>query len=217
VKNTNEKHIIAMMLIRQRFRDVFHLRNTKGDRVLITDQITVKNGNKIVVATKGHIVNQGLINLVNQLSYLQGSATGVVNLWGYAANSWSSKSSYMRVGTGAGATAYNTSSLTTIVNTAADSQSGTTTNPSNGVFKLNLNATWNAGTLAAITVSEIGLFCGRIGNQQTLQAFAWNPNSSTHTIDLFSRISEADGDFEAFVVNIAVPLTITWTLTFSFA
>ena len=56
----NEKHTIALMMLRQRFRDAFQLRNTNGDKILITEQYVIKSGNKILFATKGHIVNAGL-------------------------------------------------------------------------------------------------------------------------------------------------------------
>lgn len=211
----NEKHIIGMMLLRQRFRDAFHLRNTKGDKIEIVEQYIIRQGTKILFVTKGHIVQTGLITLTNILSMAH--STGFT-LGATLFDTWTTKTTYMRVGTGASVTGYNTTALTTPTATAPDSQSASVTNPSNGVFKINLTSTWNAGTLAAIIVTEIGLFGAYINADTTLQAFGWaTQNSVVVTVFMFSRISEADGDFAHFTVNIAVPLTITWTLTFQYA
>src|SRR3972149_8322249 len=213
----NEQNQINLMLLRQKFRDLFHLRNTRGDRISITENYVVRNGNKILFASKGHIVNMGLINLINLCSN-RGVNSACVGLLGWNTLGWSTKSSYMRLGTGGNTTAYNTTSLTTIVNTAADSQTSNSANPSNGVFKLNFIATWNTGTLSAIDVSEIGLFLHNFNNTGSLTAS--DTYLTGHTSlggQLFSRISNADGDFTTFTVNTTVPLTITWTLTFAFA
>jgi hypothetical protein len=218
----NEHRQIALLLLRQKFRDAFHMRNTKGDKIEIIEQYVIKQGDKVIVATKGHIVQQGLISLMNLLSnygvYFGSSGQYIVGILGSNSSYWGNKGTYIRLGTGGNATVWNTSALTSINNTAPDSQSGNVTNPSNGVYKLNLVSTWNAGTLTAIVVTEIGLFLGEFDAYATLQSFGWTlQNSSTLTVALFSRISEADGDFTHFTVNIAVPLTITWTLTFQFA
>lgn len=62
--------------------------------------------------------------------------------------------------------------------------------PAVGTYRVSWIATWNAGTLPAIDVSEIGLsLCS----------------------------DDSDGDFTTFTVNVAVPLTIEWRLTFTFA
>ena len=119
----------------------------------------------------------------------------------------------MRVGTGGNVTQGTTTGLTTPVSTSPDSQAGATSSPGGGTYRVSWTATWNAGTLTAITVSELGLF---LYLQINLQNFGWTSFTGSTTA-LFSRLSDADGDFTAFVVNTSVPLTIEWRLTFTFA
>lgn len=61
-----------LCLSKQKFREIFRRRNTFGDRVELTDEILVYEGTgqnrKLKFASKGHIVNQGLIHIVNLLS-----------------------------------------------------------------------------------------------------------------------------------------------------
>ena len=73
-------------------------------------------------------------------------------------------------------------------------------------------ATWNTGSLAAIDVSELGL---KLYLDATLNVFAAAIVGAGKVF--FSRLSDSDDDFTTFTVNIAVPLTIEWRLTFTFA
>ncbi len=212
----NEKHTIALMMLRQRFRDAFKLRNTNGDKLMVTEQYVIKSGNKILFATKGHIVNAGLMMLGNffDCSYL-GNASSNAMLPAY---NFASLNSYIQLGTGGNVTTATTTALTTPVAAKANSQSGSYTNPSNGVYKVNYTATWNAGSLTALTITEMGLWLNLFSNITTMQTFGAIPSEyGTAQAFFFSRISVADGDFASFVVNTAVPLTITWTLTFQYA
>ena len=212
----NEKWTIGMMLLRQRFRDAFKLRNTGGDRIMITEQYIVKSGSKILFATKGHIVNVGLMSMGNLFA---------VDNWGnnsyptpLFAKNWGSMGSYLQLGTGGNVTTATTTALTTPSATKANSQSGSYTNPSNGVYKVNFTATWNAGSLGALTITEMGLWLAYPADCTTMQTFGASfGNSATVAYFFFSRISAADGDFTSFVINTSVPLTITWTLTFQYA
>jgi hypothetical protein len=127
---------------------------------------------------------------------------------------WTARTtSYMRLGTGGNVTQGTTTGLTTPVGTGPDSQAGATSSPGGGTYRVSWTATWNAGSLTAITVSELGLF---LFLQTGLQGFGWTQFNGAGTA-LFSRLSAADGDFTAFVVNTSVPLTIEWRLTFTFA
>ena len=212
----DEKREIGLMMLRQRFRDAFHLRNTRGDKILITEQYVVKSGKKTLFATKGHIVNAGLMMLGNFFSL--GAIGGSSSYCYFPAYGWSTMNTYIQLGTGGNATTYSTTALTTPVATKPNSQSGSFTNPSNGVFKVNFTATWNAGALTAITVTEMGLWLEALNQLSTMQTFgAMVGPSGANTYFFFSRISSTDGDFTSFVVNTAVPLTITWTLTFQYA
>ena len=212
----NDKHTIALMMLRQRFRDAFHLRNTSGDKIMLTEQYVIKSGNKILFATKGHIVNAGLIMLANffGVPYLQNASTSAM----LPSYNFATINGYIQLGTGGNVTTATTTALTTPVASKANSQSGSTTNPSNGAYKVNFTATWNAGALTALTITEMGLWLNQFSGLSTLQTFGTIVSeNASGTLFFFSRISVADGDFASFVINTAVPLTITWTLTFQYA
>ena len=202
-----------LCLFSQFFKDKLKRRNTFGDVVEVTDEILVYEGTgankKLKFASKGHIVNQGLIHIVNLLSPTALSYGSGLHGTSYQ---WTSKTTYMRLGTGGNVTTGTVTGLTSQVSTAPDSQAGTTSSPGGGTYRLSWTATWNAGSLTAITVSEIGLFLDLVGG---LQGFGWTYGGGGTA--LFSRLSAADGDFTAFVVNTSVPLTIEWRLTFTFA
>jgi hypothetical protein len=178
--------------------------------IKVTDEILVYEGDKLRFASKGHIVNQGLIHMINAIAASTTQAGSQYYLFSY---NWTSKTTYMRLGTGGNVTTGSVTSLTTPVATAPDSQAGSTSSPSAGTYRVSWTATWNAGTLTAITVSELGLF---LYLQTGLQGFGWTGFNGAG-VALFSRLSAADGDFTAFVINTSVPLTIEWRLTFTFA
>jgi hypothetical protein len=149
-----------------------------------------------------------------------------VGTYGFDTSTPSTARGYVKVGTGAGTTGATTTGLTTVNNTLPSSQAGNTSNPASGSYRISYLATWNSGTLAAITVSEVGLWLCYSNTNATydmsqLQPFGWTVPSGSIKDDnsamFFSRLSEADGDFTGFTVNTAVPLTIEWRLTFSFA
>jgi hypothetical protein len=201
----------SICLSKQKIKDIFKRRNTFGDVVTITDEIRVYEGKKLKFASKGHIVNQGLTHIINALAASQTSSSGPYYLF---SRDWTGKTySYMRLGTGGTVTQGTTTGLTTPVGTGPDSQAGATSSPGGGTYRVAWTATWNAGSLTAITASEIGLF---LYLQTGLQGFGWMGFNGAGAA-LFSRLSAADGDFTAFVVNTSVPLTIEWRLTFTFA
>jgi hypothetical protein len=202
-------------LSKQKLKDLLKRRNTFGDIVKVTDEVLVYEGEgknkKLKFASKGHIVNQGLIHMINALAASQTGSSGPYYLF---SRDWTGKTySYMRLGTGGNVTQGTTTNLTTPVSTPPDSQSGATSSPGGGTYRVAWTATWNAGTLTAITVSEIGLF---LYLNTSLQGFGWTGFNGAATA-LFSRLSAADGDFTAFQVNPSVPLTVEWRLTFTFA
>jgi hypothetical protein len=202
-------------LSKQKLKDLLKRRNTFGDIVKVTDEVLVYEGEgenkRLKFASKGHIVNQGLIHMINALAASQTGSSGPYYLF---SRDWTGKTySYMRLGTGGNITQGTTTNLTTPVSTPPDSQSGATSSPGGGTYRVAWTATWNAGTLTAITVSEIGLY---LYLQTALQSFGWTGFNGAATA-LFSRLSAADGDFTAFQVNPSVPLTVEWRLTFTFA
>jgi hypothetical protein len=212
----------AVWDVKQFLQNGLGLRNTFGDRVIVADEIRIYEGEgknrKLLVKSKGHIVNQGLIAITNLLSWSTitygNTSNGGLSSYNYSP----SGNSYIRLGTGGGATAGTTVSLSAPVATVPSSQAGTTSSPQTGQYRISWTATWNAGSLSAITVSEVGLFLAFGSSFSTLQSFGWS--RSNYVIEnamFFSRLSSADNDFTAFVINTAVPLTIEWRLTLTFA
>ena len=168
----------AIWDLKQFFQNGLGLRNTFGDRVIVSDEIRIYEGEgknrKLKVKSKGHIVNQGLIAITNLLSWstitYNGSSNGGLSSYNFTP----SGNSYIRLGTGGGATAGTTVSLSAPVATVPSSQAGTTTSPQTGQYRISWTATWNAGALTAITVSEVGLFLAYGSSFSTLQSFGWS-------------------------------------------
>lgn len=212
MKKTTDRKIREL---KRKVRQALGLRNTFGDRIIIEDEVLVYEGDKLLFKSRGHIVSQGLIGIVNifgatQTYQQKGLFSGKE---ADTAAGWSNKTGgVMHVGTGTGVTTAAMSSLVVDEGTDPDSQSGNIASPAAGTYRVSWNGTWNAGSLAAIDVSELGLL---LCFQPTLEAFESMPHANNKTF--FSRLSDADGDFTTFTVNIAVPLAIEWRLTFSFA
>lgn len=195
--------------IEQSIKSILGLRNTFGDHIIIRDEVLVYEGDKLLFKSRGHVVNQGLIVMINLMA--AGSIAGVADL---PSNAWNIfTKSRMRVGIGVGVT---TGAMITLVNEVAtnpNTQSGVTAMPVLGTYRVSWIGLWNAGTLAAINVSEIGLFLNISIALQVFGAAGVAPTINS----LFSRLSDSDGDFVTFLVNIAVPLTIEWRLWLTFA
>ena len=99
--------------------------------------------------------------------------------------------------------------------TAPNSIIGGTSNPSNGVYRLVITATWSAGIISG-TIGEMALYLNTFDT--ALQTFGWSgPIAPPAGNRLVSRLSVADGDFSAFTINTGNPLAITWTIQLSFA
>ena len=162
---------------------------------------------ELKLKTRGHIVNQALIGLVDLMAVniLSGTADVPSRTWG--------TNGTIRLGTGVGATTPATVALVSESAVAPSAVSGATSNPSSGVYRCSWIATWIAGSLAAITVTEFGL---KLNLYNALYAFGATPPGAATVNTFASRISSTDGDFVAFVVNIAVPLSIEWRWTFAF-
>jgi hypothetical protein len=202
--------------VKQLLKGKLRLRNTFGDEIRIKDEITCWQGDKIQFRTKGHIVSQGLICMVNWISYA-GSGTAVA-CWGLMpSGGW-----YIRCGTGTGATSQSTTGLVTQVSTAPNTLSGTNSNPTTGQYRIAWTATWNSGVLSAITITEFGMWWNNSfgsSGAMSLNGFGNTgyANQSGSNPEFTSRISSTDGDFSSFTVNTSVPLTLQWNLTFTFA
>lgn len=150
---------------------------------------------------RNKLTGQGLRHIVNMIGL--GSAVNTTSIGiGLATTTG------CRVGTGTGATTDGTTALATQVNTAPNTASTVCEQVSAGVYRFRGTYTWNAGTLTAITVTEIGFFCA--GTMSVI-----NSGSSQGTL-LVARISTTDAEFAGFVVNTAVPLAIEYRLTYTF-
>ena len=164
---------------------------------------------------KNHFVNSFLYWLINFLSNNNGAAQPY-----YPNYNWGTTTYIFQVlgtdtvtHTVVGTTGL-TSPIGTAPGTANNSNGGSISALTNGT-SITFTATWNAGAVSG-TVGEVGLYLNLYPS--TLQPFqtASVVGSSTNSV-LGSRLSVADGDFTAFAINTAVPLTINWTIQFTFS
>lgn len=184
----------------------------KPDSVKIRGIVEIKNGDKIIHA-ENRFVQSMLVWLTNFCS---------IN---YAYPTSNSKNKYISTsawdiycGTDTNtSTLYNTTVLTSPIGTSpgtpANSKSGGTTNPANGIFNVTYSATWPAGSISG-TVGEIGLYLSVLG---TLQPFGWvyQINNTSEPKVLVSRLSVTDtGGFSQFTIDTQFPLVISWTIQF---
>ena len=88
--------------------------------------------------------------------------------------------------------------------------SGAITNPSTGVFRTQWIATWNAGSIPAVTLGEVCLYLGVSG---TLLAFGGTVSSGGA---LYSRMASADGKFASFTIDNTKAVTVTWTFQLTY-
>jgi hypothetical protein len=169
--------------------------------------VDIQNG-KYHQRARNHFVGAMLNGLINFLAF-----TGTISN-GYAAYGWTGLNGYMVLGTNT--TTPTNISMTSLVSpigtapgTKPNSQVGSTAALSNGA-SVTYTATWNAGTVSG-TVGEIGIY---LYVDNTLRTFGSTPSPAT---TFASRLSVADGDFTSFTINTAAPLTINWTIQFTFS
>jgi len=208
--------------LKRKSKVLLGLRNTVGDRIIIEDRVIVWQGDrskKPLVNSRGHIVNQGLIQLANMMGCDRLSAyTSSHGLPADASpategDSWENAAGgYMLCGTGSGATTGVMTDLVTKDLTIPNVLTGTITNPAGNTYRVSYIVTWNAGTIGALAVTEIGLY---LCLDVTLRSFSGQMIPANRKF--FSRLSVSDGDFSSFVIDTSKPLTIEWQLTFTFA
>lgn len=185
-----------------------------NDTIKIEGFVEIRNGDT-VIKVKNRFVQTLLQYILNTLSL---SATiNNVTIRG-PMNSYN-----MYVGSDTGTvTAYNTAALTFPLvgpgppGTAPTTIVGSTQNPSDGVFRIIITATWNAGTLPGNpTIGEMALYkyVWAAGN---LKTFAWSALLDGSGPILTTRLAAADGAFTPFAINSANPLIIVWTIQLSF-
>lgn len=180
----------------------------------------------VVDITNGSYHQRARNHFVNYILYQLGNfmATGGTSSGGWTygtANNWyvyPFTKAHMEIGSDTVTpTTFTTSDLVSPLSggTAPTSQSGSTQTIANGCA-VNYTGEWQPNTVSG-TVGEMGLF---LCTGTTLNAFP--TVSSTMTMNgtqvpiLSSRLSEADGDFVSFVIDVTKPLTINWTVSFTF-
>lgn len=191
-----------------------------GDSIKITGDVEIRNGDTIIKAKNKFVQTllQHLTNIFsNNLLYAGGG--------GYSSDGWTGPLNNQNIYIGADTTTptdYNTTALIlpigTVPGTAPNTIIGSTSNPSNGVFRMTITATWIAGAVSG-TVGEMALYL-RLYPAGNLKPFGWSivfgsPYSPASVI-LVSRLAAADGAFSPFAINTANPLAITWTIGVSF-
>ncbi len=185
------------------------------DAVIVEGFVEITNGDNHIIA-KNSFVNQGLIALVNLMSVSGFSANQT------PAQGWTTKAnSSMRVGqdTVTSTTGVMIALQTPIgagIGTAPNTQTIANSNPAADQWQVTYTATWNAGTLAALTLGEVGLFLFIWTAVQGLQT-AGTPGVAPTAHTLFSRMASADGKFVSFVINPAAAVNVTWVINFTFA
>jgi hypothetical protein len=215
---------IEKALWRQKIRDALHLRKTGRDKIQIIPVVsffegTLQNPIRHIATSKGHLVNSGLISLLN---FASGAHQYSGQYTTYASADWMYSYAVgpsgvpnvpsIRLGTGNGATTGSTTGLVAIVNTPPNAISGSTSNPSAGHYLSAITATWNSGALSAITVTEAGLWAFM---EAVLRGFAYT-SGQTPSATFVDRVSSTDGDFSSFVVNTSVPLSVQYQINFNF-
>jgi hypothetical protein len=165
----------------------------------------------IKVVTDLVLLNKAAYNIANFIS-----CTGMSSSANMPSFNWTSKSTYMVLGTNTSTN--NTAGMTALVapigagnGTLPNTQSFSTSNPSPGVYKITYNSTWNAGTVSG-TCGEIGLYL--YGSPTYVGTSPCNYYQGPY---LYARLSVADSKFEAFSINTGAPLTISWVITFTWA
>lgn len=180
----------------------------RGDSIKIQGFVDIKNGDTHIKA-KNKFTQSILKHIMNFLSNGNGAAIPTMTFGCYTYS--------MYIGTDTiTPTVYNTTVLVSPIGTSPGTGpnilSGSSTNPSNGIFNITITATWNPGTISG-TVGEMALY---IDSFDSLQGFRWGGILNPQTSKLASRLSVADGSFSSFNINTSNPLIITWTIQLSF-
>jgi hypothetical protein len=95
--------------------------------------------------------------------------------------------------------------------TKPNTQTGTTAAITNGM-QITLSSTWSAATVQG-TVGELGLY---FSLSSPSAVGAWGVGIGGGSPVFGTRLSVADGDFSAFTIVTSVPLTVNWTISFTY-
>ena len=182
------------------------------DKIIITGEVWFKNGDKETRHFRNHFVQQGLFIFINWFACSNvGASSNPAYQW--TTSPFSNSSMTLGTNTATPTIASTTALVTPIgagIGTKTNSQSGATGSTSTSAWVL-YTGTWNAGTITG-TVGEVGLW---LAGQLTLVSFG--SATSGANLSFASRLSVADGDFTAQVINASYAFTANWQLTASFA
>ncbi len=182
--------------------------------------VTIKQGEKVLVKKAiNHFVDAGLKGLISTI--ISGRVkTGAYGTWMLWYGGWKM---YLGQNTDI-PTVHSHTGLQTPIGgapgTAPDSQNVTVKDggaggDADGVYHVKFIATWNSGTLPAVTLGEAALYL-KAPNKTT---FKWEQVGGTYNpaVVMVSRLSSADTDFGSFVIDDTEPLVAEWTVEISFA
>lgn len=180
-------------------------------------EVVIRNGDAIVAKGENHFVDAGLRGIISALlfDYVKGSGS-VEGRWYLPSNSW-----HIYVGSDTSiATATTHTELQSPIGAAPGTPPDSKTisvihdGTSDGDWYATFSATWNAGTLPAVTLGEAALYM-RNADKST---FLWTVYTTyTPSESMTSRLSAADGDFGSFIIDNTKPLVADWTIHFTFA
>ncbi len=188
------------------------LKNKHG--IQVKGLVTVKQGERVIARDiPNHFVNSGLKGLLSQIinaGHDSGGSHTYHYLWAYT---W-------HIYLGSDTTTPTTTTMTVLASpigtapgTPASSQGiSTKDGSSDGIWSATFVATWNVGTVSG-TLGELALYMK--ARDQT--GFKWKPTTTYNPAEvMISRLSSADVDFSSFIINNTLPLTVEWTVQFSF-
>ena len=179
-----------------------------GDRIKFVCEVSISQEGRQIARGFNHVVNNGLISLIN--NFIPGTNNAAVNplfLNGFPNGTYST----MVLGTDTthptvAATSALSAPIGLGIGTSPNSGTAVLSNPSGGSYRATITGTWNAGAVTG-TIGEVGLY-GWLETTLSLNTFSQA---------LFSRLSVADGSFTAVAINTSLALTVTWTITISYA
>lgn len=169
--------------------------------VRMVGTVTVTNGDVIhsISPARNHIVDTGMKGILSALISQRG-----FYLFGYT-DAWN-------IWLGTNKTTATTQTMTTLASMISVSNRSKTRSVSSSgtTWAANFNSVWPAGTVSG-TIGEIGLWL----KAPTTTTFRWTGNVNP-ALAMCSRLSVADGDFASHTINTANPLSVDWTISFSF-
>ncbi len=181
------------------------------DKIIMKGEVWFNNGGKDTRHFRNHFVLNGLFAFINLFS------CDTVGSNNYPSYHWATAGfTDGTITCGTDLTHPTTASMTALtapigggIGTIPNAQSGTTGSTATSGYVL-WSVSFNAGY--AGTVGEVGLF---MFVQASLIAFEGGINAVART--LVSRLSVADSDFVAQVINTSYAFTVNWQLNAAFA